>query len=427
MKGIHAAAGVVCLVALVAGCRSDRGGTFPVVVETDKGRFPHAKHVTTPCVDCHAMDAVVAGKPARPGANDHAPCDRAQCHREAFLKAPGDLCKMCHATIAVAWRGATTLAPYPPVRGPRALAAEFSHAAHLNYASMEKRVGFHVSCTDCHTVTERGISRPGHTACIRCHAGEAAPEGTPAIKDCGRCHKARRKRPSRLRRLIQGDLRFAHARHRTDRRGKLILCTECHKQTGRVASTNTHRSPATAACVACHDDDTRVPPARRMRVCETCHTTRTRTIGTIAPRSHLPEPDRPEDHTLAFRRDHATDARRNAGRCARCHTFMSGSNRGTCDECHQVMRPQDHVVTWREFEHGPQAAMRADRCTTCHVGEFCSSCHSRPPRSHIPLSTWRSGGHGPLAAFNMRSCITCHTVHRDCTTSGCHRVRVRRR
>jgi len=421
MRGSLAAAASLCAIVAALSCRAERGTTLPLLVETEKGRFPHAKHTTTTCITCHSVSAVLSGKPARPGANDHAPCDRNQCHKAEFLKPPGDFCKMCHSAVGVALGGVTSPAPYPPIKGPRAMASNFSHAKHLDYALMEKRVGFHVSCTDCHKLGDRGLTRPGHKVCARCHAREAAPTRAPSLRDCAACHSPKTKKPTRLRTLIRGDLRFAHKRHRTDRRGKIVLCTTCHKNTKRVRQTAKHSAPATATCVGCHDDETRVPQSRRMRVCETCHTTRARTIGSIAPRSHLPTPDRPIDHTIAFRKDHATDARKDSARCAKCHTFMSGSKRSSCDDCHQVMRPKNHVVTWREFEHGPAAATRADVCATCHAGDFCTSCHSKPPRSHMPLTSWRMGGHGAQAAFNMRPCITCHTVARDC--SRCHRVR----
>ena len=60
----------------------------------------------------------------------------------------------------------------------------------------------------------------------------------------------------------------------------------------------------------------------RMRICETCHAERTATLTKLAPRSHLPVTERPLDHTLAFRRDHAEVAERNPTRCAGCHTQL---------------------------------------------------------------------------------------------------------
>jgi hypothetical protein len=239
---------------------------------------------------------------------------------------------------------------------------------------------------------------------------------------CAGCHRRRKRRPSRRRQLIVGDLRFHHAEHRADRRGELILCTACHTGSAKVARTGDQPPPATATCVACHDDEHRVPRDKRMSRCQTCHATRTAGLGAIAPRSHLPALERPEDHTIAFRRDHGADARADSERCATCHTFMSGSGRDACDECHQVMEPSDHTVLWREYDHGPAAAASTDRCATCHVTEFCTSCHSQTPRSHFPVLEFEQGGHAAPARLNPRACVTCHLVGRDCARSGCHDV-----
>jgi hypothetical protein len=396
-----------------------RASLPPPPPETEEGRFSHALHADLACVDCHALDAVLAGRPARPGGDDHAPCDLGECHQAAFLAAPGPLCALCHDQVDPTRDGATTLAPYPPRTGRRALASRFSHARHLDLSAIERAVGFHVGCSDCHAIDDAGSpAAADHAVCGRCHAPEAAPAGTPALHRCADCHADRVEQPPRRRRFIVGDLRFGHRDHLTDRRGVPIRCVECHAGSVEADAAGHHAPPTTAACVACHDDPARTPPAMRMRMCETCHATRVSSFGAIAPRSHLPALERPEDHTLAFRRDHAADAVADAARCARCHTYVSGSPRDTCDQCHQVMRPRDHDVTWREFEHGAAAAADSDRCSTCHTGTSCVACHSVPPRSHLPLLEFRGRGHGPLARFNPRACVTCHQPEVFC--ASCH-------
>jgi hypothetical protein len=373
-----------------------------------------------PCTDCHHLDDVLAGRPARPGAEDHAPCDRERCHRADFLAPPGALCRICHSRVAPGEPDGTRPARYPPATGRRALAAEFSHARHLDFPRMEERVGFHVTCSDCHEPAGNQLTPPDHAVCARCHAPEASPPGTPTMVQCARCHVSRPVQPSRLRRLIVGDLRFDHGDHRQDRRGRLIGCSGCHTGSAAVTATGGHAPPAMSPCVSCHDDTARTPPTRRMRECETCHATRRASIGAIAPRSHLPALERPGDHTRAFRRDHAADASADPQRCARCHTYMSGSPRDTCDDCHRVMRPQDHTVTWREFDHGPASAARSDGCATCHQGDFCISCHRTRPRSHFPIMGFAQGGHGEFARMNLRACAACHVFETDCARSGCH-------
>ena len=237
---------------------------------------------------------------------------------------------------------------------------------------------------------------------------------------CDRCHVTRAHQPRRARVLINGDLRFDHASHRADRRGVVIRCVGCHDTIETADHTGAHPPPPTRACVDCHDDADRTPQSQRMRVCETCHATRIESFGVLAPRSHLPAAARPANHTLAFRTDHGPDAEAAPAACAACHPVMSGGRRDTCDECHQLMRPDDHVVGWAEWEHGPEAATDSDRCATCHTGGFCVACHAQPPRSHIPLAAFARGGHAETAALDLRACTVCHTTEADCSGLGCH-------
>jgi hypothetical protein len=354
-------------------------------LDTQALRFPHARHADIACTDCHPRDAVLAGRLARPGTTDHAPCDRGNCHHDDFTREPGELCGLCHDSVDPTGAEASPLTPYPPAAGARALASAFSHTTHVDWPRLEAAVGFHVACTDCHPRgdDEADPRLPDHASCLRCHAAEAAPEGAPTMDDCAACHRPRDRAPTRTRSLIRDDLRFAHGAHGVDRRGQPIRCVVCHVDIARVAETDTHAPPPTSACVECHDDEARTPTSVRMRICEACHLSKSESFGTLAPRSHLPASERPENHTLAFRSDHGQEARRDAAGCAKCHLTMSGSARDVCDECHQSMRPRDHTVGWRDFEHGPQAATNAQACATCHEAGFCISCHARPPRSHF--------------------------------------------
>ena len=336
----------------------------------------------------------------RPGAHDHAPCDT--CHRAAFLGKPTPLCDVCHLQITVEPLAAPTK-PYPPEDPWQAEPPRFSHRLHLDAERVEAKVGFHVTCADCH-VREGHLARPDHATCARCHAREAA--GTPAMDDCKACHDRGAQLRTRAR-LIKADLHFDHDRHRADRRGTQIRCEQCHAKSAEATGYSDHAPPRVENCVACHDDNARVPSAMRMRVCETCHSERSERLVSLAPRNHLPLTERPLDHTLAFRRDHVGPAEADAARCAACHTQMSGNPRQACDECHQAMRPSDHVITWRELDHGTEAAANRDRCARCHVVEFCTACHMQRPRSHGLAGTF-CVDHGPLARINVQSCLTCH-------------------
>jgi hypothetical protein len=389
---------VIAVLALAVACAPQHKVDAPLPA-VDETRLSHAQHARVGCEACHRGNA-------RPGSDDHRPCDDGACHRAAFTGAPSRLCEVCHASVS-ATPLAAPLRPYPVEDAWQAEPSRFSHRRHLDAQAMERRVGFHVTCTDCHVRGDAGLARPGHAACARCHAPEVGLAGAPGMAECGACHEA----SSQLRvrhRLIRDDLHFDHVRHASDRRGEAIRCEICHTQTATADEYRDHAAPRIESCVGCHDDSARTPPVMRMRICETCHRARSERLTSLAPRSHLPLTERPLDHTLAFRRDHAEAAARDAARCATCHTQMSGAAPQACDECHQVMRPADHRITWRELDHGTEAAADRERCATCHVADFCTSCHRQRPRSHgMTASFWTD--HGRSARIDIRPCITCHS------------------
>ncbi|MCE9579505.1 MAG: hypothetical protein K8W52_40665 [Deltaproteobacteria bacterium] len=419
--GLLRAAIAVLLIAIAIGaCR-----TAVRVVEPppplDPTRFPHAAHAATACGECHDPRAAVRGAIVQPGKDDHAPCDRGNCHQVEFVRAPGPFCLVCHTAVDPRAPTASPVRAYPPDDGWRAMPARFAHAAHLDRGRMERAVGFHVACRDCHdadpTAAPAAYPRTGgHAECARCHAAEVGLARGPAMDDCAGCHGAGAV-PRHARRLIRGDLVFDHRRHVTDIGGQRIACETCHDGTQFATGAADHAPPSIAACVACHDDTARVPGTQRMRICETCHTTRTQSVGTLAPRDHLPATEAPIDHTLAFRTDHGEAAAADPARCARCHTQMSGARADGCDECHQTMRPRDHNASWRELDHGTEVSADAQRCATCHVADFCTTCHEQLPRSHLPLEAFRTD-HGGAARANPRACVTCHDPAATC--GRCH-------
>jgi hypothetical protein len=396
----------IWIVLIVFACGSSRRAEVPMP-PMDPTRLSHEQHAQIPCVGCHRSGE-------RPGADQHRPCDDGACHRSAFLKPPSTLCRVCHTNVTVQPLTAP-LRPYPIEDPWQAMPSKFSHKRHLDAGKLEARVGFHVSCSDCHVRGEQQ-ARPDHATCSRCHASEAKLTDAPRMEECSACHQAGARERVR-RQTIRGDLRFEHGRHETDRRGTVIPCKTCHTQTAQAEDSARHASPRVETCVACHDDADRTPSELHMRACETCHSTRTGSLTAIAPRSHLPATERPIDHTLAFRRDHAEVAGREAARCAGCHTRMSGNPRQACDECHQTMQPADHRITWRELDHGSEAAADHTRCATCHVVDFCSACHSQRPRSHGSAFGRFIDEHGPLARINVRSCLTCHG---EAECKACH-------
>jgi len=411
------------------GCGARGRGGPPDPAGTVALRFPHSAeaHARLACTACHNDADVHAGRPARPGTSDHAPCDQSGCHAREFSAPPGALCGLCHEDLAPWQKDGTTLAPYPPAGPTRAAAAEFSHALHLDKSRMDRGAGFHVACSDCHARANEApdYDEPGHAACARCH-DDAKHAAVPArLHDCRACHRLGIPPVARARVLIRNDVRFKHASHEVDRAGRGIACIECHREVGLHTRVGPRATPEMDVCVACHDDSRRTPETLAMSVCGGCHDKPPGAgLDLVAPRSHLPARDKPDTHTLAFRKDHGADARRDPPACAKCHTGMSGRHEN-CDECHMVMRPSDHVPAWSELMHGSDAATDAQRCATCHQGDFCTTCHARRPRSHEPIGAWAprndpSPAHAFPARQNLRACLTCHAFEDTCATGGCH-------
>jgi hypothetical protein len=391
---------------LMVACNPPRRADVPAPA-VDPTRMRHEQHVQVACNNCHRTSIV------RPGADDHKPCDDPACHKKEFLGTPSRFCESCHEKVTTSPLAAP-LKDYPIEDPWQALPPVFSHRRHMDASLMESRVGFHVACIDCHSKGD-ALVRPNHATCARCHAAEAKLPKAPNMEDCAGCHRGA-SRPRVRARMKTGDIEFHHERHRSDRKGISIKCDTCHGRSAKSDNYADHGPPRIESCVGCHDDANRVPYQMRMRICETCHLEKTSSLTALAPRNHLPATERPLDHTLAFRRDHAEAAGRTAERCATCHTQMSGNPRQACDECHQRMLPADHRITFRELDHGPEAVADRARCATCHVVEFCTACHSQRPRSHgFQSSFFRE--HGRLARLNPRACITCHG---DSFCQGCH-------
>lgn len=406
----------------IAACAQARRAQAPLP-PFDPTRLSHAQHAQIPCEGCHRGTE-------RPGKDDHKPCDDGACHRKEFLAPPGKFCQVCHTAIETEPVLAAPLKPYPSDDSWQSLPPKFSHRQHLDSRLMEQRVGFHVACSDCHTRGDGVRARPDHAVCARCHAAEVGlPARAPRMEKCGDCHEPRARIRTRGR-LIRDDLHFDHDRHRTDRKNRPIRCEQCHDRSAQATGYDSHAAPRVQSCVSCHDDSDRTPSAMRMRICETCHRERTSSLTALAPRTHLPATERPLDHTIAFRRDHAEAAAQSAARCATCHTQMSGNARQACDDCHQTMPPSNHRITWRELDHGPEAAADRNKCATCHIVEFCTACHQQRPRSHGFARSF-IGEHGRLARTNIRACLTCHNPNAPgpnapganppaCTSAGCH-------
>src|SRR5262245_25978294 len=262
---IASCAVIVAAIAAIAGCRA-AARPEPPPPPLDASRFPHERHAQLACGECHDVRAVAAGEIRPPGAADHAPCDRGQCHQAEFTRPPGDFCTVCHEAVDPSGAAPSPRKPYPPTDAWRTLPARFSHATHLDRGKMEAAVGFHVACDDCHAPGDAAYPMTAsHAECARCHAAEVRLARAPTMSDCASCHTTAvaERNP---RRLIRGDLRFDHRRHVTDTSGAHIACETCHDRTELATSPADHAPPPIAACVGCHDDSARVPAPMRMRI-----------------------------------------------------------------------------------------------------------------------------------------------------------------
>jgi hypothetical protein len=400
----------------------------PVQLIPDEKPFDHALHDGSKpdarltsgapkCIACHVLTDPARGTLSRPGTADHAPCDT--CHRPAFFQPPGRLCTVCHTQVDPRTPSKTVMAEWPPAGRIRQRASVFDHRLHLDNEKME-RIAQHVDCKDCHKLGGETATKAAHEVCGPCHGGalvrrEATEKPPFAMNECEKCHTSEQLLVPQGRRFITKDLIFSHAKHERDRKGNPIFCSNCHGAVAESRNVEHIELPAMVDCAKCHESD-RVSDNKRIANCDTCHTQIT---AGVAPRNHLGHAI-PDNHTLAFRSDHADAARSDKARCRFCHGGMSGTTRDACYECHVTMKPRDHTLRWASFDHGPEAAMRRENCATCHEADYCSRCHSMRPRSHLPFESFVGGGHGVEARLNMRTCMACHSAD---TCARCHQGR----
>jgi hypothetical protein len=411
------------LLALVAvGCAAPAPQT-PGSAPLPRPAFDHARHAGAGlagapsgrlrCAECHALVDAATGRLSRPGASEHAPCDA--CHRDEFFRAPAAFCRMCHVSVDARGAAPSELTAWPPGGALRQRAATFNHRRHLDADAMEKRLGYHVGCRDCHLRAsgEERAELAGHAGCAPCHGSARAV--APTMDACEACHPSEAVAVPQGRRFITGDLIFSHAKHERDRAGAPIACATCHGAVAQAATVEGIALPAMVDCAKCHEDPARTGERVRIGNCSVCH--RQISAG-VAPRDHLGGGRAPDSHTLAFRTDHAEAARSPQARCRFCHGGMSSTTRDNCAECHLTMKPRDHSLRWATTDHGPEAAMARERCVTCHEADYCARCHSQRPRSHVPFEAFVNGGHAVEARLNMRACMACHTFEDTC--GRCH-------
>jgi hypothetical protein len=371
------------------------GGAGRVVAGALQDRFDHWEHAALfpSCLGCHVGVSDSAAS-LWPGAAD---------------------CSDCHdGTVeeTVEWT--------PPVAAP-ATNFRFTHPKHAS-AVARAHPDSTVQCRDCHA--QRGADRMRVQLavvknCFDCHGIAAAHLEAPDTA-CATCHVPL-VQAVRLTREEVGD----------------FPVPESHRQSGFAAAGHGELAragtPIAASCATCHARD----------FCTECHVNApdVPAIQALAPDprslAHTAELEAPAGHRdPAFLRRHGGQARKEAARCAVCHTQES------CLACHTASpasvqaipaagpgrgrgatirreRPTSHGLDFSEL-HAEPASARPQSCSGCHTRADCLSCH-RPDAADAAPGYHPAGfltSHPAAAYTRESSCSDCHNQGQFC--ANCH-------
>jgi hypothetical protein len=278
--------------------------------------------------------------------------------------------------------------------------ADIGHRAHIVAG---------VNCTRCHQNVEddTGVHLPTNAICVDCHKGdkEAHKTDPKPNADCLSCHM-NEEAEAALTHLKQGQ-RFKHAKHLDEVKGD---CVRCHGAAGHGGDQRTGVIPMMSDCAECHQ------PWFDGLKCANCHVDLIR---------YPLQPVTVVAHAGNFLRRHGADARKEAPRCATCHT------QSFCADCHNNRSPTTAAGQWpdrpdRAFIHRPhyverhavEARIEGPLCLTCHGESDCQSCHTAAGRGpggldpHPPgWSSMGRGGnaHAQAARRDILSCAGCHS------------------
>lgn len=147
-------------------------------------------------------------------------------------------------------------------------------------------------------------------------------------------------------------------------------CSKCHNfsldsATGKLLPSAglEHSSFRVAPRQMCHQCHQSTEPRFQSapKTCFTCHADPS-LLSAIKPLNHA---------NVAWKREHALEARVEGGQCTQCHTHSQ------CAKCHtqrndivQRNHPRNFRVT-----HSIQARLQPHRCDACHTKTYCSNCH----------------------------------------------------
>lgn len=326
-------------------------------------------------------------------------------------------CVVCHdGTIekSVEWK---------PPAAPRPSNLRFTHGTHAQEVIRQHGADSTLSCSACHV--GRGAPRmrvqPAVVQnCLDCHGIRTAHFEAPDSA-CASCH-----------------LPLARAVRLTRQQVGQFPAPESHRDPAFVSKTHgklaqAKGAPVAASCATCHARD----------FCIECHVNAPEVpaIQALAPDprslAHEAKLEAPPDHgDPAFMRRHGAQARKDAGKCAVCHTQES------CTTCHVASpaaaqalpvagpgrgpgatirreRPASHGLDFSE-RHAEPASARPQSCNACHTRPECLTCHrpeaSKPSPGYHPAGFLASH---PAAAYSRESsCGDCHNQGEFC--ASCH-------
>ena len=359
-------------------------------------RFDHWQHraMFPSCIGCHA-GAAEARSPLWPQSTNCADCHDGAIEEPVEWAPPAarraSNLKFTHSSHADEVRRAT---------------ADFTLRCSVCHSEsgddpMQVRVAVIRNCFDCHGIDAAHLEAPD-SACVTCHVPLAQAvrlsrtdisrfPAPPSHKAPGFVQEGHGEQARSGGRGVAGSCATCHARD---------FCTECHVD-----------APEVAAIQALQPDPRSLVHRAELR----------------APASHA-------DPSFLLR--HGEPARREAARCATCHTQESclgchqasptaalamhtaGPGRGTGAQVERK-RPESHGTDFSE-NHAEPASARPQSCGACHARSQCLDCHR--PNAADPSPGYHPAGFlttHPAAAYTRdQSCADCHNQSQFC--ADCH-------
>ncbi len=365
---------LVVLAALAGGlaCKSTRPVSQQTHEEPRTSLFPHEKHASFECADCHAEipASTRLGQAKLPGA---AKCE--ECHPDLAKPADEATRRVADALASLAKREA------------RDYQISFDHASHLARTTAKGSD----ACKTCHKeeqLPEVGTARstsPTMQTCTACHYHSTEV----AEAKCTPCHVSLRRFPLRPIEALAG---FSH-------QGNFV------KEHGRLAKNSAE------TCAQCHDQT----------FCANCHAN-----ATVPFRTEIRFPEKVETdfiHRGDYVSRHQIEAAADPAGCRKCHGSFF------CDSCHSQQNishrnalsgrgPHDpHPPGWAtpgsgDF-HGTAARQNIITCAGCHdqqgPANLCVTCHQVGGVARTnPHSPGFLSKHPRSDIRKNGMCIACH-------------------